>query len=243
MRRNSIVLALALLVTFPALAATSVLTATANPDVVSTFTLDFGPYGSTAANISHTNLTLELDSAVATAKFNNYYQSIDPLTLPGGMSTGDITVTILPSRSLGSIDAQGAFAIPNDYAITFTADLTAFGLESPVILSSVSTGTVTYATDQTGTIDMTWAGQGVLGTSGIPFSYTCAVSTVFEQQVPPTGDINGDGHVDLTDLALLLASYGACNGDGNYSAAADLDASGCIELADLVNILATYGRA
>jgi hypothetical protein len=55
------------------------------------------------------------------------------------------------------------------------------------------------------------------------------------------GDIDGDGHVDLADLAILLAAYDACDGDPFYDPAADLDDSGCVDLADLATLLAVYG--
>ena len=55
------------------------------------------------------------------------------------------------------------------------------------------------------------------------------------------GDINGDGLVDLTDLAILLGAFGQCEGDPNYVADADFDASGCVELADLTVLLANFG--
>ncbi len=57
----------------------------------------------------------------------------------------------------------------------------------------------------------------------------------------PTGDLDGDGDVDLADLAVLLASYDACAGEGAYTPAADLDDSGCVDLADLALLLANYG--
>ena len=55
------------------------------------------------------------------------------------------------------------------------------------------------------------------------------------------GDIDGDGDVDLSDLATLLASYATCTGDPGYNPAADFDASGCIDLSDLATLLANYG--
>jgi hypothetical protein len=54
------------------------------------------------------------------------------------------------------------------------------------------------------------------------------------------GDIDGDGDVDLADLATLLAAYGACAGDPGFDPAADLDQSGCVGLSDLAILLANY---
>lgn len=55
------------------------------------------------------------------------------------------------------------------------------------------------------------------------------------------GDIDGDRDVDLSDLALLLSSFGLCDGDAGFNAAADLDASGCVELGDLTALLSHFG--
>jgi hypothetical protein len=55
------------------------------------------------------------------------------------------------------------------------------------------------------------------------------------------GDVDGDGDVDLSDLALLLASFGLCSGDAGFNDAADFDANGCIELGDLATLLGNFG--
>jgi hypothetical protein len=56
---------------------------------------------------------------------------------------------------------------------------------------------------------------------------------------PCFGDLDGDGDVDLNDLAQLLANYGMSEGaiyeDG------DLDGDGDVDLADLATLLAVYG--
>lgn len=55
------------------------------------------------------------------------------------------------------------------------------------------------------------------------------------------GDVDGDGDVDLTDLAELLATYGLCAGDAGYNDAADFVDDDCINLSDLAVLLANYG--
>ena len=56
-----------------------------------------------------------------------------------------------------------------------------------------------------------------------------------------------DGVTDLTDLALLLSSYGLCTDNPGFVSAADLtggpegEPDGCVSLADLALLLADYG--
>ena len=52
------------------------------------------------------------------------------------------------------------------------------------------------------------------------------------------GDLNGDGVVDLADLAILLAHYGETSGI-SY-ADGDLDGDGDVDLGDLALLLANY---
>jgi hypothetical protein len=63
----------------------------------------------------------------------------------------------------------------------------------------------------------------------------------YVQVVDLDGDIDGDGDVDLGDLATLLGAYGTCSGDPSYNPAADFDDNGCVELSDLAVLLSNYG--
>jgi hypothetical protein len=57
--------------------------------------------------------------------------------------------------------------------------------------------------------------------------------------VPCFGDLDGDDHVGLSDLAQLLANYGTTSGAGYGDA--DLDADDDVDLDDLAALLAVYG--
>lgn len=54
-------------------------------------------------------------------------------------------------------------------------------------------------------------------------------------------DLDGDGLRGLSDLAELLAAYGATVGDDNWNPYADLDGSGAVGLGDLAQLLGVYG--
>lgn len=58
---------------------------------------------------------------------------------------------------------------------------------------------------------------------------------------PCLGDIDLDSDIDIIDVALLLASFGVCDGHPSYLEAADLDSSGCIDIVDLALQLASFG--
>src|SRR5262249_42446674 len=55
------------------------------------------------------------------------------------------------------------------------------------------------------------------------------------------GDLDGDGSVGLSDLTLLLSSFGLCAGDPGFVVAADMDSNGCVELTDMAMLLSNFG--
>ncbi|MFO0839181.1 MAG: dockerin type I repeat-containing protein [Phycisphaerae bacterium] len=57
------------------------------------------------------------------------------------------------------------------------------------------------------------------------------------------GDVNGDGHADETDLALILGAWGSAITDPGsaYTTDADLDGDGTIGSGDLALLLASWG--
>lgn len=161
-------------------------TAANDPALASFFSLDFGGEGGVASgHIAFTDIEFEVDADRGTARFVRYFQEVEPLILPGGFSTGNLTIEIVEGSSTGSFDQlSGEFQTEEFYEIHFEGDLSAFGLESPVILPSTSSGIVTLGTDTGGRIALDWLGEGELANPFDPdnpleFSYTCTVRAAF----------------------------------------------------------------
>jgi len=162
------------------------LMATQAPSPVSSFSLDFGAFGGVAsAQISQTDFALEIDADLGTARFAQYEQTIAPLILPGGFSTGNIRVEVVPGSSAGTLDVlTGEFTTEELYAVHFDGDLSAFNLTSPVVLPSNSAGSVRLSALSGGDVLMAWVGTSQLlnpfdPSTLISFNYTCAVSGAF----------------------------------------------------------------
>jgi dockerin type I repeat protein len=59
-------------------------------------------------------------------------------------------------------------------------------------------------------------------------------------RVVPVGDLDGDGHVGIVDMLLLLAAWGPCP-DPPAACAADLDGDGNVGIVDFLALLAGWG--
>ncbi len=87
-------------------------------------------------------------------------------------------------------------------------------------------GHVTFvAPDHPGAVTLTARAEGAHGLSG----------TLTLQVKSP--DVDGDGRVDLADLARLAAALGTARGDAHYNDAADLDGDGRIDALDAALLL------
>ncbi|MCG8407446.1 MAG: hypothetical protein MI923_19780 [Phycisphaerales bacterium] len=180
----------------------NVLNAFENSEVVTDFSLNFPGLGiSSTSNVFYTRFNLEIDDETGAARFTDYNQQIESLTLPLGITTGRIQVRILESN--GTYDPQSQTFVTNDvYEITFANDLSTFGFSSPEILPATSRGTVRGGANNAQNVELQWEGSGQFENESNPaepfeFTYTCNVNTNIaesEADVPPLPTPNSCGN-------------------------------------------------
>ncbi len=56
------------------------------------------------------------------------------------------------------------------------------------------------------------------------------------------GDIDGDGHVDVTDLLAMVGTWGLVRGDAGFKPECDLDNNGGVDVGDLLILVQNWGR-
>jgi hypothetical protein len=56
------------------------------------------------------------------------------------------------------------------------------------------------------------------------------------------GDVDGDGHVDVTDLLWLVDAFGSMTGDSNYDPRCDFNGDGSVDVSDLLDMVYNFGK-
>jgi hypothetical protein len=75
--------------------------------------------------------------------------------------------------------------------------------------------------------------------NGFPIPYVWSVGTItIDATPPPSPDLDGDGAVGASDLAILLGDWGACP-----TLPPDLDSDGTVGASDLAILLGSWGNA
>lgn len=71
----------------------------------------------------------------------------------------------------------------------------------------------------------------------VALAFLMAVRPVFAV----VGDINGDGKVDMKDIALVARSFGATSSDPTWNPACDLNHDGIVNMIDIGMVAVHFG--
>jgi len=151
----------------------------------------------------------------------------------------DVTDQIPPENLAGEglFDGPPPFAVL-DSTLRYPDPPAPVTIQADIRIAVNSSGygqvAVTNITLGTMTVDLGWP----FGEVTVQLESVRVVGTVWVTPMVP-GDLDGNGAVDLSDLATLLAHYGLANGAAYGQG--DIDGDGDVDLSDLAALLANYG--
>ena len=174
-----------------------------------------------AHGVSHQGSDGTEDMAIATNNSVDYYQNV--VALLGQRNVDDFMRFYLIA---GFGHFQGAFTLAFDGIGTLDAWVST-GI-APKILVGADANPVTAGRTRPLCIYPGWP-EYVIGDPNAASSFKCV-----EGRVPfgNGNDVNGDGKVDCTDLALVKASFGKHVGQAGFDPRADINADGVVDFQD-----------
>jgi hypothetical protein len=107
----------------------------------------------------------------------------------------------------------------------------------PVYLGIGQNYTLLFEWNTAGTPCLTW---GFAAAAITPNTYDARAGGTISVRL--MGDVNGDGRVDLKDIALVARAFGSTPGSPNWNPTADLNGDGKIDMKDITLVARNFGR-
>jgi PKD repeat protein len=196
-------------------------------------------------------------TAISNAYVTGSYLTTSPDHLINDVAVTNITVYTIYDRMYVyqgmranitvTIENTGDF--PENANVTLYYNMTAnkiVGTQNITILAGESE-TLLFVWN-TANVPCCYTDYSLTAVVAIPVDYTLADNTLSDGKVRVKimGDINGDGRVDITDVAMVSASFGSYIGPPphlRWNLACDLDGDGKVDIIDHARVSANYGKS
>lgn len=153
----------------------------------------------------------------------------------------DVTDQIPPDQRTGNelIDGPAPVGVANvSFAYPPPPDPVGFAGTVAISIDGSGFGHGSLTDVTLGTIDFDIGGGNI---QTVDLTSVRMVGSVTVQPIFAPGDLNEDGHVNVTDLFQLLAAWGDCPQPCPPSCAGDLNDDCTIDVSDLFQLLANWG--
>lgn len=184
------------------------------------------------------------------AQINNYNVTLNVTNSQGLWSVESLVLVVLPPDKPAA-DFLWYPATPKaGQTVTFDATMSRPGYNGtqylPILdytwdfgnnnITSVNNTTVAHKFEAYGDFNVTLK---VTDANGLNSNVT---KTVRVRVIGLTGDVNGDGKVDIYDALLVARSYGSRPGDPNWNSNADINNDKLVDIYDAIIIAGNYGK-
>jgi PKD repeat protein len=184
---------------------------------------------SCAFDIDYTDtyaLNFDLDRIMVTKTSGNY-EYMGPVPKPPIASFTYSPMSPLINETV-TFDASGS--TPNGGAIV--SYIWDFGDGN---ITSASVPTITHVYTSAGDFNVTLTVTDDEGFSDT----TWHIITIYAERL---GDLNGDGKIDIKDIAIAALAFGSFPGHPRWNPAADVDLDGVVSIIDILLIASNFGK-
>ena len=171
-------------------------------------------------NVTLTNAALDMDLSNSAGGSNDSVQMVASAGTQTSVLTVSSTETFNFFETNGSLDTTTPYTIINGYSLANGVNSTNSATWLVNFLAAAGQGHFTYTA--------TFSDTGTAAT--VSFSTPLFVGLL--------GDTNSDGHVDLSDLSVVLNNFGATT---NLPSNGNFDGAAAIDLTDLSDVLNNFG--
>jgi len=154
---------------------------------------------------------------------------------------GPIRVAAAPLDENDGLDLVVLSKLSNEVTLLFNDDKGEFPRKERYLTGGGADALTIADINEDGRMDLVVANDNAIGiATGYHYGTVSVLKntkrTIFK------GDLNGDGDVDGSDLALFADAFGSVSGDDNYNPGADFDNNNVVDESDLAAFAAEFGR-
>ncbi len=209
---------------------TSLVSVDSNPD--NTFILDSDTNSVSGVGMGYATYTLGYMPAVRDVAVTS--MSLSNNTPRQGRNV-TITVAVLNNGTM-----------PETFEVTLTFDSTLIAAWNVLDLQPGNMTTLTFIWNTTaGTIDdhTITASAALVPSDTDPTNNEKSKPLTIISPTEPNTDINGDGKVDMVDIAMVSHAFGTQEGDARWILAADINSDGVINMIDIATVARDFGKS